>query len=135
MAATKVQTAFAGQADLRWAEQAQQLGTGHALQQAMPAVPRAARVLVLYGDAPLIRADTLRRMLDFPGHLVVLAAELEDPTGYGRLVLDAQGRVAAIVEQNDVDERQHGIRLVNTGIVLAEAGRLNGWRARLRNWS
>ena len=83
-----VQAAFADQADLRWAEQAQQLGTGHAVQQAMPSVPDGAQVLVLYGDVPLIDRADVARLLDAPGRLAVLAAELADPTGYGRIVRD-----------------------------------------------
>src|SRR5689334_19338366 len=78
----QVRAAFEGQPDLHWAEQAQQLGTGHAVQQAMPGVPDDARVLVLYGDVPLIRSGTLQRLLDAPGRLAVLAAELHDATGY-----------------------------------------------------
>ena len=88
----QVRTAFAEQPDLHWAEQAQQLGTGHAVQQAMPCVPDDARVLVLYGDVPLIRSATLQRLLDAPGPLAVLAAEFTDPAGYGRIVRDAQAR-------------------------------------------
>ena len=84
-----VRAAFADDADLRWVEQAQQLGTGHAVQQAMPGIPDGARVLVLYGDVPLIEAETLKRVLAQRGALAVLGAELADPTGYGRLVLDA----------------------------------------------
>jgi bifunctional UDP-N-acetylglucosamine pyrophosphorylase/glucosamine-1-phosphate N-acetyltransferase len=129
----QVRQAFGDQPDLGWAEQAQQLGTGHAVQQAMPAIPEAARVLVLYGDVPLIRADSLRELLQAPGVLAVLAADLADPTGYGRLVLDGQGKVAAIVEQKDADAGQRAIRLVNTGIILARAGELRAWLARLRN--
>jgi bifunctional UDP-N-acetylglucosamine pyrophosphorylase/glucosamine-1-phosphate N-acetyltransferase len=99
----------------------------------MPAIPDAARVLVLYGDVPLIQAETLQRMLELPASLSVLAAELADPTGYGRLVLDEQGRVAAIVEQKDADAQQQAIRVINTGIVLAGAGALRAWLSRLRN--
>jgi bifunctional UDP-N-acetylglucosamine pyrophosphorylase/glucosamine-1-phosphate N-acetyltransferase len=125
--------AFAAQDDLRWAEQAQQLGTGHAVQQAMPAIPDAARVLVLYGDVPLIRSVSLRALLDLPGALNVLAAELADPTGYGRLVLDATGHVGAIVEQKDADEETRRIRLINTGIIAADAAKLRAWLGRLEN--
>ncbi len=85
---------FADQPDLQWAEQAQQLGTGHAVAQAMPQVPDAAQVLVLYGDVPLIRAQTLRHLLSEPGRLAVLVAELDDPTGYGRAArCGGQGRL------------------------------------------
>ena len=128
-----VRAAFAGQDDLQWAEQARQLGTGHAVQQAMPQVPEAADVLVLYGDVPLTAPDTLRRLLDAPGLLRVLVAEPQDPTGYGRIVRDPQGRVAAIVEHRDADAEQRRIRTVNTGIVAAESDALKRWLGRLSN--
>jgi bifunctional UDP-N-acetylglucosamine pyrophosphorylase / glucosamine-1-phosphate N-acetyltransferase len=127
----QVRAAFADQPDLHWAEQAQQLGTGHAVQQAMPGVPEDARVLVLYGDVPLIRSETLQRLLDAPGRLAVLAAELADPTGYGRIVRDAQGRVAAIVEHKDADADTRQIRIVNSGIIAADANALVPWLQRL----
>ena len=127
----QVRTAFAGQDDLHWAEQARQLGTGHAVAQAMPGVPDGAQVLVLYGDVPLIRADTLRALLAAPERLAVLAAEPADPTGYGRIVRDAQGNVAAIVEHKDADADQRAIGLVNTGILAAEATALKRWLAGL----
>lgn len=129
----QVRVAFADQPDLHWVEQAQQLGTGHAVQQAMANVPDGAQVLVLYGDVPLITADTLRRLLDSPGRLSVLVAELADATGYGRIVRDAEGRVAAIVEHKDADDEQRRIRIVNTGILAAEATALKGWLAALSN--
>lgn len=129
----QVQAAFVGQGDLRWVEQKQQQGTGHAVQQAMPSIPDDARVLVLYGDVPLIRADSLRALLQLPGPLNVLAAELPDPTGYGRLVLDATGHVGAIVEQKDADEDVRRIRLINTGIIAADAAALRRWLAGLGN--
>ena len=129
----QVRSAFAGQADLRWAEQASQLGTGHAVQQALPGVPDDARVLVLYGDVPLITADTLGRLLAAPGALAVLAAEPADPTGYGRIVRDAEGNVARIVEQKDTDDEQRRIRIVNTGVIAADAAALRRWLGALRN--
>ncbi|MFZ5636037.1 MAG: bifunctional UDP-N-acetylglucosamine diphosphorylase/glucosamine-1-phosphate N-acetyltransferase GlmU [Pseudomonadota bacterium] len=129
----QVHAAFADQADLRWAEQAEQLGTGHAVQQAMPGVPDDARVLVLYGDVPLIRSATLQRLLDAPGRLAVLAAELDDATGYGRIVRDAEGRVAAIVEHKDATDEQRGIRIVNTGVIAADAASLRRWLSNLSN--
>ena len=129
----QVQAAFADQPDLQWAQQAQQLGTGHAVEQAMPGVPDAATVLVLYGDVPLIRSETLQRLLQAPGRLAVLVAEVVDPTGYGRIVRDAEGRVAAIVEQKDADEEQRRIRVINTGIIAAESTALKRWLAHLSN--
>ena len=127
----QVRAAFENQPDLHWSEQAQQLGTGHAVQQAMPGVPENARVLVLYGDVPLIRSETLQRLLDAPGRLAVLAAELVNPTGYGRIVRDAQGRVAAIVEHKDADADTRRIRVVNSGIIAADANALVPWLQRL----
>lgn len=127
----QVRAAFDDQPDLHWSEQAQQLGTGHAVQQAIPGVPEDARVLVLYGDVPLIRSETLQRLLDAPGRLAVLAAELVDPTGYGRIVRDAQGRVAAIVEHKDADADTRRIRIVNSGIIAADANALVPWLQRL----
>jgi bifunctional UDP-N-acetylglucosamine pyrophosphorylase/glucosamine-1-phosphate N-acetyltransferase len=129
----QVRAAFADQHDLDWAEQAQQLGTGHAVQQAMPAVPDDASVLVLYGDVPLITAHSLQRLLDAPGRLAVLAAELHDPAGYGRILRDPEGRVAAIIEHKDADDDQRRIRLVNTGVIAADSTALRRWLAHLRN--
>jgi bifunctional UDP-N-acetylglucosamine pyrophosphorylase/glucosamine-1-phosphate N-acetyltransferase len=129
----QVRAAFADQPDLIWAEQAQQLGTGHAVQQAMPNVPDAARVLVLYADVPLIGADTLHGLLTAEGALAVLVTEPDDPTGYGRIVRDADGRVAAIVEHKDATPFQRAIGTVNSGIVAADAERLRHWLAALRN--
>ncbi|WP_240095796.1 bifunctional UDP-N-acetylglucosamine diphosphorylase/glucosamine-1-phosphate N-acetyltransferase GlmU [Thermomonas flagellata] len=129
----QVRAAFAGQPDLHWAEQACQLGTGHAVQQALPAIPAGARVLVLYGDVPLITPETLHRLLASARPLAVLAAELYDPSGYGRIVRDAEGHVAAIVEHKDADPEQRRIRLVNTGVIAADGDALRRWLQGLRN--
>ena len=128
-----VREAFASQTDLLWAEQREQLGTGHAVQQAMPNVPDAATVLVLYGDVPMIRTDTLRHLLAQPGRLAVLVAEVANPTGYGRIVRNAEGRVAAIVEQKDATDEQLSIRTINTGIITAESTALRTWLSQLSN--
>jgi bifunctional UDP-N-acetylglucosamine pyrophosphorylase/glucosamine-1-phosphate N-acetyltransferase len=128
-----VRHAFASQSDLIWAEQAQQLGTGHAVLQAMPGITTSSRVLVLYGDVPLISADTLRALLAAEGELAVLAAEVADATGYGRIVLDGNGNASAIVEQKDATDEQRAIRLINTGIVLASAAGLRHWLGKLGN--
>ncbi len=128
-----VRKAFASQPDLLWAAQTEQLGTGHAVAQAMPEVPDTAQVLVLYGDVPLIREQTLRDLLGQDGRLAVLVAELENPTGYGRIVRDAAGKVGAIVEQKDADEEQRRIRTVNTGIITAESTALRRWLGQLSN--
>ena len=129
----QVRAAFADQPDLHWAEQAQQLGTGHAVQQAMPGVADDVRVLVLYGDVPLITPHSLQRLLDAPGRLAVLAAELPDPAGYGRILRDPEGRVAAIVEHKDADDEQRRIHLVNTGVIAADSTALKRWLEHLRN--
>lgn len=129
----QVRAAFADQSDLQWAEQARQLGTGHAVQQAMPDVPDDARVLVMYGDAPLFTADTLQRLLAAGGRLALLVAELDDPTGYGRVLRDAQGHVAAVVEEKDASDEQRAVRLVNTGVIVADATALKDWLSRLSN--
>ena len=129
----QVQDAFADQSDLLWAEQAKQLGTGHAVRQAMPEVPDDARVLVMYGDAPLFTADTLRRLLATQGRLALLATELDNPTGYGRILRDAQGHVAAVVEEKDASDEQRTIGLVNTGVIAADATALKDWLGRLSN--
>jgi bifunctional UDP-N-acetylglucosamine pyrophosphorylase/glucosamine-1-phosphate N-acetyltransferase len=124
---------FKDQADLLWVEQAQQLGTGHAVQQAMPGITTSSRVLVLYGDVPLIRADTLRALLAVDADLAVLGAEPDDPTGYGRVVLDGNGHVHAIVEHRDASDEQRAIRLINTGIVAASASSLRHWLGKMGN--
>ncbi len=129
----QVRAAFAADASLQWVEQAEQLGTGHAVQQALPGVPDDARVLVLYGDVPLITAATLKRLLDAPGALAVLAAEPADPAGYGRIVRDAEGNVARIVEQKDATDDERAIGIVNTGVIAADAAALRRWLAALRN--
>jgi bifunctional UDP-N-acetylglucosamine pyrophosphorylase/glucosamine-1-phosphate N-acetyltransferase len=129
----QVRAAFAAQPDLHWAEQTERKGTGHAVQQAMDGVPDDARVLVLYGDAPLNRAATLRQMLAIDAPLVGLTTEMENPYGYGRVVRDAQGHVAAIVEEKDADEEQRRIHLVYTGVIVAQAAALKRWLAGLKN--
>ena len=118
---------------LSWVRQAQQLGTGHALQQVAPQLPDDARVLVLYGDVPLIRAETLRALLDRTGPktLAILTVKLEDPSGYGRIVRDSRGHVRRIVEQGDASARDLAIRECNTGVMAATAGPLKRWLARL----
>lgn len=128
-----VRQAFADQPDLHWAEQSRQLGTGHAVLQAMPEIPDAATVLVLYGDVPLIRGETLRHLLSQPGRLAVLVAEVADPTGYGRIVRNAEGKVGAIVEQKDASDEQRSIRTINTGIITAESTALRRWLSQLSN--
>ena len=120
--------------DLSWVEQAQQLGTGHAVEQAMPAVADDSTVLVLYGDVPLISETTLVHLLANVGDgVALLTVMLDDAQGYGRIVRDGQGRVLAIVEQKDANEAQQAIREGNTGILACNGGQLRGWLKQLDN--
>jgi bifunctional UDP-N-acetylglucosamine pyrophosphorylase/glucosamine-1-phosphate N-acetyltransferase len=130
--AERVRASIAGD-DIRWVLQDEQKGTGHALMQAMPGVPDGHRVLVLYGDVPLIRAETLRDLVARagPGALALLSARLPDPSGYGRVVRDTAGRVARIVEDRDANHKERAIPEVNTGVLAAPASRLRGWLAAL----
>ena len=120
--------------DLNFVLQAEQLGTGHALAQALPFIT-AERVLVLYGDVPLIEAPTLERLLEQagPAQLALLTVELDDPTGYGRIVRNAAGEVQAIVEQKDASAEQRAIREGNTGILALPGAHLAAWLGRLSN--
>jgi bifunctional UDP-N-acetylglucosamine pyrophosphorylase/glucosamine-1-phosphate N-acetyltransferase len=119
---------------LRWSLQSDQLGTGDALHQAMPDIPDANQVLVLYGDVPLLLADTLRGLIarSGPGGVALLTARLADPSGYGRVVRDARGALRRIVEECDANPRQRLIREVNTGVLVASARFLKDWLARLK---
>ncbi len=120
--------------DISWAEQAQQLGTGHAVAQAVPELTDAAQTLVLYGDVPLTTAATLRRLLQAGRDgLAILTVDLADPTGYGRIVRDAGGQVQRIVEEKDATADEKAIREVNTGIMAMPTARLRDWLGRLKN--
>jgi len=127
----QVQAAFADQADLRWALQAERLGTGHAVEQALGEVPDDARVLVLYGDVPMTRVETLRQLVEAEGGFSLLTMRLAEPRGYGRVLCDGNARVRAVVEEKDADDVQRAVNLVNTGILIAGAGVLRGWIGRL----
>ncbi len=120
--------------DLAWALQEPQLGTGHAVQQALPHLAGDGVTLVLYGDVPLTRPATLQRLLDAAKDgLAVLTVELANPTGYGRIVRNAAGRMVRIVEQKDATPEEKAIREVNTGIMAIPTARLAGWLANLSN--
>jgi bifunctional UDP-N-acetylglucosamine pyrophosphorylase/glucosamine-1-phosphate N-acetyltransferase len=128
----QVPAAFADQPDLRWALQAERLGTGHAVEQALAGVPAGnVRVLVLYGDVPLTRAETLQQLVAAEGGFSLLTTRLADPHGYGRVLCDGNGRVRAVVEEKDANADQRAVNLVNTGILVAEAQALRGWIGRL----
>jgi bifunctional UDP-N-acetylglucosamine pyrophosphorylase / glucosamine-1-phosphate N-acetyltransferase len=131
--AEAVRTAV-GAPDLQFAVQKQQLGTGHAVQQALPLLDPSVPTLVLYGDVPLTRASTLKRLTDATGSgYGILTVTLEDSTGYGRMVRNAQGKVERIVEHKDATPEQHEIREINTGIVSMPTARLADWLASLKN--
>ncbi|KJJ98656.1 bifunctional N-acetylglucosamine-1-phosphate uridyltransferase/glucosamine-1-phosphate acetyltransferase [Pseudomonas sp. 21] len=120
--------------DLNFVIQERQLGTGHAVAQAAPFLS-ADNALILYGDVPLIEQPTLERLMAqaTPEQLALLTVELDDPTGYGRIIRGADGEVQAIVEQKDATPEQRTIREGNTGILAAPRERLLGWLSRLSN--
>jgi bifunctional UDP-N-acetylglucosamine pyrophosphorylase/glucosamine-1-phosphate N-acetyltransferase len=119
---------------LRWSLQSEQLGTGDALQQAMPGIPDSHQVLVLYGDVPLLLTGTLRGLVERSGarSVALLTVQLADASGYGRVVRDARGRLRRIVEECDANAKQRRIREVNTGVLVASAHFLKAWLARLK---
>jgi bifunctional UDP-N-acetylglucosamine pyrophosphorylase/glucosamine-1-phosphate N-acetyltransferase len=119
--------------DLVWHEQSEQLGTGHAVAQALPGIPDDHTVLVLCGDVPLISQQALESLLSGAetGGLALLTAELEDPTGYGRIQRDLESNVIAIVEQADASDDILRIREINTGNLTAPAVKLREWIGRL----
>ncbi|KAB7624208.1 bifunctional UDP-N-acetylglucosamine diphosphorylase/glucosamine-1-phosphate N-acetyltransferase GlmU [Alkalilimnicola sp. S0819] len=128
----RVRAALRG-APVSWVEQARQLGTGHAVNQALPAIPDDHRVLVLYGDVPLVSAETLARLVEpNPQGVNLLTVTLDDPHGYGRIVRDDRG-VQRIVEQKDASPRELAIKECNTGLLVAPAEPLRRWLGSLSN--
>ncbi|WP_423758646.1 bifunctional UDP-N-acetylglucosamine diphosphorylase/glucosamine-1-phosphate N-acetyltransferase GlmU [Burkholderia sp. NLJ2] len=132
--AERVQAAVAAP-DVQFAVQAEQLGTGHAVRQALPLLDPAQPTLVLYGDVPLTRASTLRRLVDAAreGRYGILTVTLDDPTGYGRIVRDAAGFVTRIVEQKDASPEELKIAEINTGIIVTPTAQLSMWLGALKN--
>ncbi len=128
-----VRAMFDAQSDLVWVKQEPQLGTGHAVMQALPLLDDKLPTLVLYGDVPLIRATTLARLIEVAGKGVgLLTVEPDDPEGYGRIVR-SRGKVTRIVEQKDATPKQREIREVNTGIMVAPTKKLKTWLDALKN--
>lgn len=120
--------------DLQWVLQAEQLGTGHAVQQALPYLPDEGKTLILLGDVPLVDVDACRDMLEQAhAHLVVQTFIKDDPTGYGRIVRNAQDQVIEIVEHKDASEAQRLIQEVNTGIMAMPNAQLKHWLANISN--
>ncbi len=126
-----VKAAFAGQ-PIRWVHQAEQLGTGHAAQLAAAGTPDGNRVLILFGDVPLLTPATLRQLLATgrDDEVALLTVDMDDPTGYGRIVRE-NGKVVRNVEQKDANPAEQAIREINTGVLCAPAGRLKQWLDRL----
>src|SRR5450631_426650 len=118
----QVQAALSHEA-VEWILQADQLGTGHAVMQAMCVVPDDHTVLVLYGDVPLIRTPSLKKL----GALAVLSVDLKNAAGYGRIVRNTQGHVSAIVEHKEATQAELQIRELNSGLMAAPAARLREW--------
>src|SRR5882672_6490605 len=131
--ADKVRAAFPD-SGVDWVLQAEQLGTGHAVLQALPQLSSDANVLILYGDVPLVRPATLKRLVEGArGGLAMLTAELADPSGYGRIVRDAAQRVGRIVEQKDATASELALREVNAGFFCLSARRLAPWLSKIGN--
>jgi bifunctional UDP-N-acetylglucosamine pyrophosphorylase/glucosamine-1-phosphate N-acetyltransferase len=125
----QVQAAL-GEETVDWVLQSEQLGTGHAVMQAMPLIPADHTVLVLYGDVPMIRAATLQQLLrssQAGRSLALLTLEIANPTGYGRIIRDAQGQVSAIIEERDATPEQRKVTEINTGVMAAPAGEFRNW--------
>lgn len=118
---------------LVWAEQAEQLGTGHAVEQAMPYLKEVDKVLVLYGDVPLIQTETLNTLIACETRLSLLTVKLTDPSGYGRIVRNDHEQITAIVEHKDASPEQLKINEINTGIMCIESRSLSSWIARIEN--
>jgi len=131
--AEKVQAAFEGQG-LRWALQAEQNGTGHAVMQAMPDTPDDNQVLILFGDVPLLLPETLQRLCAATAgdEMAILTVDMDDPSGYGRIVRE-DGKVVRNVEQKDASDEEQGITEINTGVMLTPATRLKRWLNNLGN--
>lgn len=130
-----VKARFEGQ-NVLWVEQVEQLGTGHAVQQAVPHLSNDDRVLILYGDVPLTSQQTLEDLLaqiDDHHPLALLTINLPNPNGYGRIVRDHHHAITAIVEQKDASASQLTINEVNTGIMAVRGAQLQAWLSRLTN--
>ena len=120
---------------VQWVLQAEQLGTGHAVAQAMPSIDDAQQVLVLFGDVPLVRAETLQQLIAAcsPNSISLLSVLLADATGYGRIIRDNAGNVVRIVEHKDANTKERAINEANTGVLVVPARKLREWLTSLKN--
>src|SRR3990167_9703787 len=120
--------------DVHWVKQEEQLGTGHAVLQAMPFCEDSDQILVLYGDVPLISTRTIKQLLKDtpPNGLGLVITELKDPSGFGRIIRNEMGNILAIVEDKDANEQQLKIREINTGILTAKARLMKKWLPALK---
>lgn len=132
--AEDVEASFPG-SPFRWVKQNEQLGTGHAVAQAMPSINNNSVVLILYGDVPLIKASTLKAMIEdvSEDQMSLLTVDLKNPDGYGRIVRDDSSSVAAIVEQKEATPEQLALTETNTGIMAVSAQQLSTWLPALSN--
>jgi bifunctional UDP-N-acetylglucosamine pyrophosphorylase / glucosamine-1-phosphate N-acetyltransferase len=131
--AETVRAAFP-ESDIEWALQSEQLGTGHAVRQAMPHVDGGADALILYGDVPLVRPETLQRLVGAAaGGVAVLTAELDDPSGYGRILRQDGDLIGRIVEHKDASAAELEVREINAGFMALPAARLATWLGKLTN--
>ena len=123
-----------GEQNLNWVLQAEQLGTGHAMQQAAPHFQDDEDIVMLYGDVPLIAKDTLQRLVEAKpeGGIGLLTVILDNPAGYGRIIRE-NGEVVGIIEQKDASEEQRKIQEINTGIMVASGKDFNRWLSQLNN--
>ena len=129
----RVKAAFDG-APIEWVEQSRQLGTGHALLQALPRIPRAATVLVLNGDVPLLRPASLKKLLKSTGKgIAIMTSDLSEATGYGRVLRGKGGHVERIVEERDASPQERAVREWYAGFLAGQCSRLAGWLAKIAN--
>ncbi len=121
--------------DVNWVQQAEQLGTGHAVQQVMPHVANDAKLLILYGDVPLLRSQTLEKIVDAQtgSDFVVLTANMSDPFGLGRIIRDSSDNIERIVEHKDANDDELAVTEINTGVICASVSRLKDWLSHLNN--
>ena len=121
--------------NVNWVHQENQLGTGHAVKLALENIPDESRSLILYGDVPLLTSDTLSLLLSIGNaeSFCLLTTELDNPTGYGRIVRNDLGDVEKIVEQKDAKDEQLKLNEINTGILVANSGKLRNWLNQINN--